>query len=96
MLCDFSEVIKQSNEISDSQSLCKKILNEIGFAMLPGSDFGIQNEKLISRIAFVDFNGEKALELIQKNYKDPYDFLLIACPKILTGILKLKQWINNN
>ena len=40
--------------------------------------------------------GEKALELIQKNYKDPYDFLLIACPKILTGILKLKQWINNN
>ena len=67
MLCDFSDVLKQSNEISDGKSLCNKALNEVGFAMLPGSDFGIQNELLISRIAFVDFDGANALNSIEKN-----------------------------
>ena len=96
MLCDFSDVIKKSNEISDGKSLCQKILHEIGFAMLPGSDFGIQNELLISRIAFVDFDGEKALNLLEKNDTIKDDFLQIACPKIVKGIKKLKEWIINN
>ena len=74
MLCDFTDVLKQSNEISDGKSLCNNILNEVGFAMLPGSDFGIQNELLISRIAFVDFDGGKALNLIEKNDSVNDDF----------------------
>ena len=96
MLCDFSNVIKQSNEISDGKSLCEQILNETGFAMLPGSDFGLKNEILISRIAFVDFDGSNALNLIENNKEIPDDFLQIACPKIIKGIKKLKEWINNN
>ena len=47
MICDFSDVVKQTNEIVDGKSLCNKILNEIGFAMLPGSDFGIENKFFI-------------------------------------------------
>ena len=96
MLCDFSNALKQSNEISDGKSLCNKILSEVGFAMLPGSDFGIRNELLISRIAFVDFDGSKALNLIEKNSKTIDDFLQIACPKIIRGIKNLKKWIKNN
>ncbi len=96
MLCDFSKVLKKSNEISDGKSLCNKILSDIGFAMLPGSDFGMQKELLISRLAFVDFDGGKALNLIEKNNKIPDNFLDIACPKITKGIKKLKEWINNN
>ena len=96
MLCDFSNAIKQSNEISDGKSLCNKILNEVGFAMLPGSDFGIQNELLISRIAFVDFDGGKALKLMGKDNEIPNDFLQLACPKIIKGIKKLKNWIKKN
>ena len=96
MLCDFSNAIKQSNEISNGKSLCNKILNEVGFAMLPGSDFGIQNELLISRIAFVDFDGGKALKLMGKNNEIPNDFLQLACPKIIKGIKKLKNWIKKN
>ena len=96
MLCDFSKVLKKSNEISDGKSLCNKILSEIGFAMLPGSEFGMQNELLISRIAFVDFDGGRALNLIENNNKISDDFLQIACPKIIKGIKKLKEWINNN
>lgn len=93
LICDFSDAIKKTNEIIDGKSLCKKILNEIGFAMLPGSDFGIEKEKLISRIAFVDFDGINALEIIKKNKKID---LNILCPKIIKGINKLKEWVNKN
>ena len=93
LICDFSEVIKKTNEIIDGRSLCKKILNEIGFAMLPGSDFGIDNEKLISRIAFVDFDGLNALKILKKYKKTD---LNILCPKIVKGINKLKEWVNKN
>jgi len=93
LICDFSEVVTKTNEILDGPSLCKKILNEIGFAMLPGSDFGIDKEKLISRIAFVDFDGINALKIIKKNKKLDVNIL---CPKIVKGINNLKLWINKN
>jgi len=96
MLCDFTNAIKKSNEISDGKSLCNKVLNEVGFAMLPGSDFGIDNELLISRIAYVDFDGRKALKLMGKNNEIPNDFLNLACPKIIKGIKKLKNWVKKN
>ena len=96
MLCDFSNVIKISNEISDSPSLCKNILKDTGFAMLPGSDFGIIKDKLISRIAFVDFDGKKALKHSYGKKKLSYDFLKKACPKIIQGINILKKWVANH
>ena len=55
--------------IADDKTLCQKILNDTGFAMLPGSDFGMEEDKLLSRIAFVDFDGSKALEMIQINQR---------------------------
>ena len=85
-----------SNEISNSSSLVNKILKDIGFAMLPGSDFGINEEQLITRIAFVDFNGKQALNLAKKNSHLSEDFLKIACSDIVNGINKLKDWINNH
>ena len=63
MICDFTNIIKKTNEITDSKTLCNKIIKDIGFAMLPGSDFGINKELLISRIAFVDFDGANALKM---------------------------------
>ena len=67
----FSIITSLNNEftikkIYDDKILCQTILNEVGFAMLPGSDFGLEKGKLLSRIAFVDFNGEEALRLISE------------------------------
>ena len=92
MICDFTEVVKKNNEIIDGKSLTKKILKDIGFAMLPGSDFGLDDDRLLSRIAFVDFNGDKALKLINEKKND----LSIICPKIIKGINLLKEWIKDN
>ena len=96
MLCDFTDAILLSNEISNSTSLCKKILKDIGFAMLPGADFGIDEKHLITRIAFVDFDGNKALNLAKNQVQLSDDFLKKACPNIVNGINTLKDWISKN
>ena len=96
MLCDFSDVIKLSNEISNCTSLCLKILNDIGFAMVAGSDFGINEKHFISRLAFVDFDGKKAMELANNQSSLSDEFLKKACPNIVNGINDLKDWVSKN
>ena len=95
MLCDFTKIIKKTNKIIDSKSLCNKIIKDIGFAMLPGSDFGISKELLISRIAFVDFDGANALKILENSKLLNDNFLKLICPNIIEGIRKLKEWIIN-
>ena len=96
MICDFSNVINKTHEINNDKTLCQKILNDIGFAMLPGSDFGMDEDKLLSRIAFVDFDGSKALKMISKEKPSPDNFLDLTCPKIVKGTSLLKDWIISN
>jgi len=93
MICDFSNVVNKTHEINNDKTLCQKILNDIGFAMLPGSDFGMEEDKLLSRIAFVDFDGSKALKMISKEKPSSDNFLDLTCPKIVKGISLLKDWI---
>ena len=93
MICDFSNVVNKTHEINNDKTLCQKILNDIGFAMLPGSDFGMEEDKLLSRIAFVDFDGSKALKMISKEKPSSDIFLDLTCPKIVKGISLLKEWV---
>ena len=95
MLCDFSSVLNKTNEINDSKNLCNKVLNETGFAMLPGADFGISAEKLITRIAFVDFDGKIVLEKAIKSKFIDEEFIINNCPKIIKGIKKLIDWVKH-
>ena len=63
--------------------------------MLPGKNFGIEDEKLITRMAFVDFDGNKALSFIKKKSSiEDKDFNELF-PKINEGILKLKNWLKS-
>ena len=94
MICDFSKIPNISRKIYDDKILCQTILNKVGFAMLPGSDFGLDKGKLLSRIAFVDFNGEEALRLISEE-ESSIDNLNRICPRIVKGTSLLKEWINN-
>ena len=91
---DFSKIPNISRKIYDDKILCQTILNEVGFAMLPGSDFGLDKGKLLSRIAFVDFNGEEALRLISEEVSS-IDNLNRICPRIVKGTSLLKEWIIN-
>ena len=95
MICDFSNVVNKTHEINNDKTLCQKILSDIGFAMLPGSDFGLEEQKLLSRIAFVDFDGSEALKLISNKNFSQENSLEIICPQIVKGVLLLKEWIKS-
>ena len=96
MLCDFTKITKiKRKKINTSTNLCKVILEQTGFAMLPGSDFGLSKKQLITRIAYVDFDGQKALNVIFKKNKLLDLDIKIHFPKIYKGINKLIDWIND-
>ena len=96
ILCDFGKIIKiKRKKINTSSILCKIILKQTGFAMLPGSDFGLNEKKLITRIAYVDFNGQNALKVIFKKNKLSDLDIKNHFPNIYQGINKLTHWINN-
>ena len=96
MLCDFSKIKKiKIYKFKNSQEMCKKILSETGFAMLPGIDFGFKKNKLIARIAFVDFNGAKALQLFQLFSKSTTNKIMRKLfPNIFNGVKALINWLD--
>ena len=95
MICDFSNIPNIANKFNDDKTLCQTILNEVGFAMLPGSDFGLKDDELLSRIAFVDFDGAEALKFIENDDFSSNHLLDIICPQIVKGVSLLKEWLKN-
>ncbi|GAB1404426.1 MAG: aminotransferase class I/II-fold pyridoxal phosphate-dependent enzyme [Lentimicrobiaceae bacterium] len=82
--------------IINSQDLCSTILKETGVAMLPGSDFGLQPGQLVSRMAYVDFDGKEALAAAGSQWKDKKlngDFIESYCPKVALGSKTLIDWL---
>ena len=95
ILCDFSKIIKRNNIINNATTLCEQVLQNTGFAMLPAKNFGIEDEKLITRMAFVDFDGNKALSFMKDNTSIKDDDFNELFPKIKEGILNLKSWLKS-
>ena len=95
ILCDFSKIIKHNNIINNATTLCEQVLQNTGFAMLPGKNFGIEDEKLITRMAFVDFDGNKALSFMKDNSSIKDNDFNELFPKINEGILNLKSWLKS-
>ena len=64
--------------------------------MLPGSVFGRPVEELTARIAYVDFDGAKALAAAEMlpPYKTPNDkFLNTNCAHIIEAVNLVCDWI---
>ena len=55
----------------------------------------LKENKLITRLAYVDFDGQKALKVIYKKNKLSDIDIKNHFPKIHQGINKLIHWINN-
>ena len=82
-------------KFSSSSEMCKDILNKTGVALLPGSDFGLDNNKMVVRLSYTDFDGSNFLKntLGSKNL-DKADLEKYA-PNIVEGVIKLKKWSNS-
>ena len=49
-------------KFQSSSEMCKNILNETGVALLPGSDFGFNKDRMLVRLSFTDFDGENLMK----------------------------------
>ena len=87
---DFSKLLK--HKYKSSSNFCKILLEETGVAVLPGSDFGFDPEKLIFRLSFVDFDGGKFLNYSYSKENLNEDDLFLFAPKITKGIQKIVDW----
>jgi len=84
-----------NTKFSSSSAMCKDILNKTGVALLPGSDFGLDNNKMSARLSFTDFDGDSFLKNILGSKKlDDADLKKYA-PNIVDGVSALKEWSNS-
>ena len=88
----------QKKDITDSKTLCEKLLLETGVAILPGEAFQRPCEELTARLAFVNFDGAKALEMseaIPPGEPLPKNFGEKHCPEVLKAMEKIAEWANS-
>ncbi len=86
----------EAKGIENSTQLCRRLLDETGVAILPGSCFGRPEQELTARLAFVDFDGARALaaaEQIPAEQELGEEFLRQYCEKVLTAIDRLCNWL---
>ena len=78
-----------------STELCEAILDETGVAMLPASDFGFSPKKMLTRLCYIDFNGEEFLKaaISRKTLDDK--IIEKHAPNVVEGIEKLSNWAKN-
>lgn len=81
--------------IRDSTALCNRLLQETGVAILPGSVFERPAEELTARLAYVDFDGAKALtasETIPLEQPLPDDFTETWCHSVIKATHLIIEW----
>jgi len=88
-----------ARNILDSECLCQQLLADTGVAILPGTAFGRPPEELTARIAYVDFDGARALAAAEQIAADTElggDFLESWCGRMLTAVDRMCQWLHDS
>jgi len=81
-----------NNKFNTSSEMCKNILQETGVALLPGSDFGFSENKMLVRLSFTDFDGTNFINNTSGCKKINQEILSKYAPNIVEGVSKLKNW----
>lgn len=84
--------------ITTSHEFCEHLLKETGIAMLPGMDFGRAPEELTARLAYVNFDGKKALEAANQIPASLFlddDFLYSYCAGPIVATENLCKWLES-
>jgi aspartate aminotransferase len=81
--------------ITDGQTLCDRLLEETGVAILPGSAFGRPRGELTARLSYVDFDGPAALTASMQTSLDaplPDGFIEHYCSRCIEGVQRIAEW----
>ena len=81
-----------NKKFNSSSEMCDNILKDTGVALLPGSDFGFDQSRMLARLSFTDFDGQQFMNKIEDNQKIDNDCIANLAPKIIEGLDKLKKW----
>ena len=83
----------KSKGIHNSSELCEKLLEEAGVAILPGSEFGQPEDALTVRLAYVNFDGDQALQAVNGGEEPDDAFLKQYCGDTLNAVATIADWI---
>jgi len=98
LFLDFSPLQKKLSKrnIKDGSSLCEQLLEDTGVALLPGSVFERPKQELTARLAYVNFDGARALstsETIPIHESLPDEFIQTRCEDTLVATQKIVEWL---
>jgi aspartate aminotransferase len=79
--------------ILTSVHLCERLLTDTGVAVLPGTVFGHPAETLTARLAFVDFDGGRALMAAGADAARDEAFLRACCGDVLEAVDLVAAWL---
>ena len=82
--------------ITNSKQMCTRLLEETGVAVLPGSAFNRPPDELTARLAFVNFDGGRALAASETTPIDqplPEGFVERWCEETLEAMSRIADWI---
>ena len=100
LFCNFNNYADKlrAKNIFTSAEMTTKLLEETGVAILPGSVFGRPESEFTARLAYVDFDGSRALaaaETFSPEDQITDEFLTIYCSTIIDGVEKIAAWIKS-
>jgi aspartate aminotransferase len=84
--------------VQTSFDMCEQLLEETGVAILPGSAFGRPPEELTARLAYVDFDGARALATVERMSPDERmdsEILRRIAPSVVEAIDRLAEWCSS-
>ena len=73
----------------------KKILDETGVAMLPASDFGFGSKRMLTRLCYIDFDGNEFLKATKNDKVIDDKIIEKYAPNVVEGVKKLSNWAKN-
>jgi aspartate aminotransferase len=85
--------------ITTSDELVTAIMHETGIVMLPGDAFGAKPKSLAFRLAYVNFDGDSALNAarnVAAGEPIPREVVLEVCPDTISAVDRLADWIRMN
>jgi aspartate aminotransferase len=99
LLLDFTPLAEKlaKRGIRDSVTLCERLIQETGVAVLPGSVFELPPEELTARLSYVNFNGANALatsETYPIHQALPEDFIMRTCEDTINGVKIIAEWVS--
>ena len=81
-----------NHRFKSSSEMCEDILKKTGVALLPGSDCGFDQNRMLARLSFTDFDGKNFMDKTQNEQNIEHELILKFSPKIVEGVNLLKKW----